>query len=70
MSTHELERKINQLPSHLLPQINDFLDFLLSKYQEKDTEQGKLQFDWEGGITHLKNEFTAVELEDKAMEWR
>ncbi len=70
MSAHEIERKINKLPSHLIPQINDFIDFLLSKYEEKAVEQGNFQFDWEGGLADLKDEFTSVELEHKAMEWR
>jgi len=32
--------------------------------------KGKFSFSWEGGLKELKNEYTSVELQHKAMEWR
>ncbi len=32
--------------------------------------KGKFSFSWEGGLKELKNEYTSVELQHKALEWR
>ncbi|NOZ70003.1 MAG: DUF2281 domain-containing protein, partial [Deferribacteres bacterium] len=47
----------------------DYIEFLLQKYggQEK---QGKFRFDWEGGLSELKDKYSSVELQHKALEWR
>ena len=70
MKTHDIEAKIEKLPDHLIPEINDFIDFLLFKHGDKKTGKAKFKFDWEGGLSNLKNEFTSVELQHKSLEWR
>lgn len=30
----------------------------------------KFKFDWEGGLSNLKEKYTSVELQHKALEWR
>jgi len=70
MKAHEIEAKIDKLPSHIIPEINDFVDFLLTKYGYKQIDKTKFNFDWEGGLSKLKNKFTSVELQHKALEWR
>ena len=70
MKTHEIEAKIDKLPDHIKPEINDFIDFLLAKYGDKKIDKSEFNFDWEGGLSKLKNKFTSVELQHKAMEWR
>lgn len=70
MKTHEIEAKIVKLPDHILPEINDFVEFLLSKYGTKENYKGKFKFDWEGGLSTLKSQFTSVDLQHKSMEWR
>jgi hypothetical protein len=35
-----------------------------------EEKKGKLTFDWEGGLSDLKEKYTSVELQHKAMEWR
>ncbi|MBN2090410.1 DUF2281 domain-containing protein [candidate division KSB1 bacterium] len=62
--------KLEQVPENLIPEISDFIDFLLSKYGEKKSQNQKLTFDWEGGLAELKNTYTSVELQHKALEWR
>lgn len=32
--------------------------------------QKRFKFDWEGGLSELKEKFTSVELQHKASEWR
>lgn len=36
----------------------------------KQIDKSKFSFDWEGGLSKLKDNFTSVELQHKAMEWR
>ncbi len=70
MTVYEIEAKIDRLPPHIIPEINDYLDFLLSKYEQKIVAKSKFNFTWEGGLSKLKKEFTSVELQHKATEWR
>lgn len=71
MSTHEINMKINQLPEHLMPALVDYIDFLLTKYGSKEVERDhKFKFDWEGGLSELKDQYNSVELQHKAMDWR
>ncbi len=70
MKAYDIEAKIEKLPDHIIPEINDFIDFLLSKYGHKEIDKSKFKFDWEGGLSKLKNRYTSVELQHKALEWR
>jgi len=70
MKIHEIEAKIDKLPEHVIPEINDFIDFLLVKYGDKKIKKSKFKFDWEGGLSNLKDKYTSVELQHKALEWR
>lgn len=70
MRLQDIEAKIDKLPDHVIPEVNDFLDFLLAKYSVKKTTKRKFKFDWEGGLSGLKNKYTSVELQHKALEWR
>jgi len=74
MITDELEAKIKKLPEGVLPQVEDYIDYLLNKYNNpgevKTEEKEKFKFDWEGGLKHLKSKYTSVELQHKAMDWR
>ncbi len=70
MKAHEIEAKIDKLPDHIIPELNDFIDFLLAKYGSKEIYKVKFKFNWEGGLSKLKNKFTSVELQHKSLEWR
>ncbi len=37
---------------------------------KRDIEMKKFKFDWEGGLSEVKEKFTSVELQHKASEWR
>ena len=64
--------KIRKLPDDIKREVLDYMEFLSGKY--KDTEararSKKFKFDWEGGLSELRNKFTSVELQHKIMEWR
>lgn len=66
----EIESKMQELPPELKRELLDYLDFLMQKYKSSEKKTKKFRFDWEGGLSHLKNEFTSVELAHKSLEWR
>ncbi len=74
MNINEIENRIKKLPDHLIPEVVDYIEFLTNKYGEKASDkqekQNKFKFDWEGGLSELKDQYTAVELQHKASEWR
>lgn len=70
MSTLQVEQKIKQLPGYLLPQLMDYVDFLLTKHGQPKPQTQAFTFDWEGGLANLSDQFSSVELQHKALEWR
>jgi len=69
MNTEPIEVKFNKLPEHLKKEVVDFIDFLTKKHQEPKA-LGNFNFCWEGDLSELKDEYSAVELQHKAAEWR
>ena len=53
-----------------LKKLEEKVNFLESKYKEREAIGGKFKFEWEGGLSELKERFTSVELQHKALEWR
>jgi len=70
MSTLQIEQKLKQLPDYLLPEIMDFVEFLLHKHDQSKPQAKAFSFDWEGGLAHLSDQFNSVELQHKALDWR
>jgi len=70
MLERRIEMKIWKLPEELRREVLDYIDFLLSKYQRRKVVQKKFKFDWEGGLSDMKENFTSVELQHKALGWR
>ena len=62
-----LEEKIAKLPPDLKQEALDFIDFLLHKIQKK---QENLSLGWAGVLKQYKDQFTSIELQKKALEWR
>ncbi|MBF0563914.1 MAG: DUF2281 domain-containing protein [Nitrospirae bacterium] len=63
-----LEAKIRLLPNDLQKEVEDFIDFLIDKKLKKPKKQLKL--DWFGGLKEYRNQYTALELQKKASDWR
>ena len=63
-----VERKLKQLPDDLQGEVVDFIDFLLAKKVSKRTRKPKL--DWIGGLKEFRCQYTALELQKKALDWR
>lgn len=69
MSDKGIKTMLDKLPIDLKKEVLDYIEFLLQKYRKKP-KNGKFKFDWEGGLSNLKKEYTSVQLQHKAMEWR
>lgn len=63
-----VEAKLKQLPEDLQEEVVDFIDFLLTKKVSKRTRKPKL--DWIGGLKEFRGQYTALELQKKALDWR
>lgn len=70
MYEKEIETKVQRLPENLRKEVLDYIEFLLEKHQGKEIKKKRFTFDWEGGLSSIKDEFTSVELQHKASEWR
>ncbi|NUO78836.1 DUF2281 domain-containing protein [candidate division KSB1 bacterium] len=63
-----LEELIKELPRDLKSEVRDFAEFLLTKRAKKAPK--KLRQDWAGGLSDLRDQYTEIELQKKALEWR
>ena len=69
MYEKEIEKKVRKLPENLKKEVLDYIEFLLEKHRAKKIKK-RFKFDWEGGLSDIRDEFTSVELQHKASEWR
>ena len=70
MHEKEIEHKVRELPEDLKREVLDYIEFLIKKYKGKEIGKRKFKFDWEGGLSDIRDKFTSVELQHKALEWR
>ena len=70
MSVKEINKKIKQVPPHLVPEIMDYIDFLINKYGKSPKKKKPFKFNWQGGLSEISKEYTSVELQHKAMDFR
>lgn len=60
-------KKFNQLPPDLRKEVVDFIDFLLT--QKVSKRKKKLKLDWAGGLKEYRDQYTALELQKKTLDW-
>ena len=65
-----IENKIHKLSPHLLEEVEDFIDFLISKKQKSRNKEKRLKQNWAGALSEFSNQYSSVELQKKALEWR
>jgi len=64
----DLLETIKKLPPDLQKEVEDFANFLVEK---KIRKQGrKLRQDWAGALKDYRNQYTSLDLQKKALEWR
>ncbi len=73
MDTVILLNKFQNLPDFAQKEVADFVDYISKKYSTRRKSLAKnnnLKFEWEGAIADYSNQYTSVELQHKAKEWR
>jgi len=65
MYEKEFEEKIKSLPPEIKKEILEYIERRLKYYKHKG-----FNFSWEGKLKDIKDKFTSVDLQHKAMEWR
>lgn len=63
-----LEEKIKTLSPELQQEVEQFVNQLLDQKQQKISRP--LKQDWAGILKAYKHQFSALELQKKALEWR
>ncbi|MBE2202616.1 MAG: DUF2281 domain-containing protein [Anaerolinea sp.] len=63
-----LEELVQELPPYLMSEVRDFIEFLLSKH--KHEAEYVVQQDWAGALREYRDQYTSLELQEKALEWR
>jgi hypothetical protein len=71
-----LEALVETLPKEAQREVRDFVEFLIEKWGRQPQEEqapkrgGLLRQDWAGALRDYRAQYTSLELEQKALEWR
>jgi len=63
-----LDERIQELSPDMRDEVRHFVEFLLAK-QERRTGK-KLRQDWAGALRDHREEYTVMDLQRKALDWR
>jgi len=63
-----IEDIVKNLPLELRREVEDFVNFLIQKKARRHGR--KLRQDWAGSLKDYRDEYTSLELQKKALEWR
>ena len=66
MST--IKEMVEELPLDIQVNVKVYVNSLMEKRREHPVQP--LSQDWAGGFSAFKSEFTSMELQKKALEWR
>ena len=67
-ATRPLDELIRELSPDMRDEVRHYVEYLLAK-QERHTGK-KLRQDWAGALREYRQEYTALDLQAKALEWR
>ncbi|MGI9050380.1 MAG: DUF2281 domain-containing protein [Rubrobacteraceae bacterium] len=68
MAARPLSELVEELPTDVQQEVRDFVEFLISKRSRAPGK--KLHQDWAGALRDYREEYSALELQKKALEWR
>ena len=69
MATPEtIQELLKALPPELQREAEDYIRFLLEKRAKKSGK--RLRQDWAGALKDFREQYTSLELQKKALEWR
>jgi hypothetical protein len=63
-----LEELVRELPPDMVAEVRDFIEFLLSKQERRVGRP--LQQNWAGALRDYREQYTSVELQHRALNWR
>ena len=63
-----IDERIKNLPPALKKEVEEFVNNLLKKRRKKNGK--KLRQDWAGTLRDYRDQYTSLELQKKALEWR
>ena len=63
-----IDERIKNLPPALKKEVEEFVNSLLKKQGKKKGK--KLRQDWAGALRDYRDQYTSLELQKKALEWR
>ena len=63
-----LEELIRELPPDAQAEVRDFVEFLLARKGRKP--ERRLRQDWAGALRDYREEYTSLQLQRQALEWR
>ncbi len=63
-----IEELVRELPPESQAEVRDFVEFLIEKRKRKAA--GKLRQNWAGALSDHSEQYTSLELQQKALEWR
>lgn len=68
-----LEELIEELPPDLRQEVEDFARFLLTTKVDAQKASNKrqkgLRMNWAGALSEYRDQFTAIELQKKSLDW-
>ena len=72
MKAKYIVRHIREIPDEFTYDLLNFIEELRHRtcIREKRNKNKRFSFDWEGGLSELTDQYTSVELQHKAIEWR
>jgi hypothetical protein len=63
-----IEEMVKELPPDLQQEVEDFVQFLIERRARRAGR--KLRQDWVGALRDYRDQYTSLELQKKALEWR
>ncbi len=63
-----IEEMVKELPPELQQEVEDFVQFLIERRARRAGR--KLRQDWAGALRDYRDQYTSLELQKKALEWR
>lgn len=66
METSAFISGFNRLPERIQQQVVEYTELLLATLNSNNKKKNQFQFDWEDGLSGLKNKYSSVELQHQA----
>ncbi|MBM3476416.1 MAG: DUF2281 domain-containing protein [Armatimonadetes bacterium] len=64
-----LDELVQELPPDKQQEVRDFAESLLREH-DRPCQRRRLRLPWAGGLREYRDQYTSLELQKKALEWR